>query len=463
MISPESFWAGDEMDRKPSSDFLTKYLLANPKIKVLNVNSPWGSGKTFFLTKWAEELSGTHVCIYFNAWETDFSSEPLVALITCIEQQTEEGLVIESLGAKVISSSTNLIKKAAPLIAKGLVKKYIGVDVDALLGDGAGEDLAKGTEELVQSLIEEQSKSLRHVEEFKIAVRGRLETAALNLQKKSPAFIFIDELDRCRPTYAIELLERIKHFFEIEDCRFVIASDSVQLAHSIRAVYGDRFSSEHYLSRFFDAEFRLDNSNMFSIARTFTVSFSTFKMGVIVGGFAHGGYGVGGTYEPVYPRFDTVHCKEAGYTEYSLVLVGLARFFKIQLRELIRYHQQIISMSSALPVHDFHYFWAAFLIFSKASGEELYSSLFQMDRCGSVVAEFAQKTESVSFSFAEGVVPLKDIAAFYARLAGSDKEAIHKIRLDASGWQETVARDFYSSCEYIFQYRKLVELAHRLS
>lgn len=463
MTSAEGFWAGDEMDRKPSSDFLTSYLLANPSIKVLNVNSPWGAGKTFFLTRWAKELSENHVCIYFNAWETDFSSEPLVALVTCIEQQTEDGLVLESLGASVIKSGTELIRKSAPLIAKGLVKKYIGLDVDDLLGDGVGDHVASGAEALVESLVKEQSKALLHVKEFKVAVCERLKAAAVNSQKESTAFIFIDELDRCRPTYAIELLERIKHFFEIENCRFIIASDSTQLAHSIRAVYGEKFSSEHYLSRFFDAEFRLDNRNIFSIAKTFSLDVLSFKLGIVVRGSTTGGYGSYGAEQAVHPRSDTVFTSEEGYTEYSLVLVGLAKFFNVQLRELIRFHQQIVSISNALPSHEFHYFWAAFLIFSKASNEEMYNSMFIVDRARYVIDEFSKKAEPVSFTFEDGVESIGNIACFYAKLAGSGREDAREIGRSNSGWKEDVARDFYMSYERLMKYQKLVELAHRLS
>jgi len=58
-------------------------------------------------------------------------------------------------------------------------------------------------------------------------------------------FILIDELDRCRPTYAIELLENIKHLFDIEGLYFIIATDSTQLSYSINAVYGNKFASEN--------------------------------------------------------------------------------------------------------------------------------------------------------------------------------------------------------------------------
>ncbi|MDH5553459.1 MAG: KAP family NTPase, partial [Nitrosomonas sp.] len=72
-----------------------------------------------------------------------------------------------------------------------------------------------------------------------------------------PLFIFIDELDRCRPNYAIELLEAVKHLFGVPGIYFVIATNLEQLGHSICAVYGEKFDSEHYLKRFFDHEYLL--------------------------------------------------------------------------------------------------------------------------------------------------------------------------------------------------------------
>lgn len=279
-------WDDDFMGRKPSSEFLTRYILANDHVKVLNVNSPWGAGKTFFLNRWKADLSKEHVCIMFNAWETDYSAEPLLALITCIEQQTKDNLDVTATeaGQRTVNLGADILRKAAPLIAKGLVKKFIGVELDELLGKDGGDNLADSTKDLVSSLIDDQSKTAKHVGEFKAAVVERLGSAAENNGLIAPAFIFIDELDRCRPTYAIELLERIKHFFELDDCRFVIASDSTQLAHSIRAVYGQGFSSERYLNRFFDAEFNLDNSDIFNMVHRCLPEIPTVSLGVNITG-----------------------------------------------------------------------------------------------------------------------------------------------------------------------------------
>ncbi len=82
-------------------------------------------------------------------------------------------------------------------------------------------------------------------------------------EKSLPLFILIDELDRCRPNYAIELLENIKHIFDIPNIYFIIATNSKQLSHSINAIYGMNFSSHTYLKRFFDLEYNLKEPNRY--------------------------------------------------------------------------------------------------------------------------------------------------------------------------------------------------------
>ena len=73
-----------------------------------------------------------------------------------------------------------------------------------------------------------------------------------------PIVFIIDELDRCRPSYAVELLEEIKHFFSVPGIVFVLSIDKVQLGHAVRGVYGnDRINADEYLRRFIDLEYSI--------------------------------------------------------------------------------------------------------------------------------------------------------------------------------------------------------------
>ena len=89
------------------------------------------------------------------------------------------------------------------------------------------------------------------IESFKEA----LEKLVQGLEK--PLVIMIDELDRCRPSYAVELLEVAKHLFAVDNVVFVLAVNRAELAHSVKALYGSGFCAERYLRRFFDLDFRL--------------------------------------------------------------------------------------------------------------------------------------------------------------------------------------------------------------
>lgn len=82
-----------------------------------------------------------------------------------------------------------------------------------------------------------------------------------------PIFILVDELDRCRPDYAIELLEGIKHLFGVKGIYFVVATNIDQLSESVKAVYGTGFDGARYLKRFFDLEYTLPEPDRFAFAK----------------------------------------------------------------------------------------------------------------------------------------------------------------------------------------------------
>ena len=69
-------------------------------------------------------------------------------------------------------------------------------------------------------------------------------------EKADKLVIFIDELDRCRPNFAVQLLERIKHYFCVENVIFVLSINSAELVNTVKTVYGQNFDGYRYLDRF---------------------------------------------------------------------------------------------------------------------------------------------------------------------------------------------------------------------
>jgi hypothetical protein len=88
-----------------------------------------------------------------------------------------------------------------------------------------------------------------------------LSLIADNTSAQTPLFVFVDELDRCRPSYAIKLLEEIKHVFGVENVVYVVSTNIEQLQNSVRALYGAEFDGRRYLHRLFDREYSLPSAN----------------------------------------------------------------------------------------------------------------------------------------------------------------------------------------------------------
>lgn len=248
----------DALERKKEVDNLSLLLRNITSPIVLSINAPWGQGKTTFLEMLhADLLNNECKSIYFSAWETDFATDPLLAFLGEMNQSL--GTYIHGDENKSVAwentkkASKHILKRAIPVAIKlgsaGLI------DADKILEAEASKLL----EGLSKDAIEEYSKSKEAIATFKENIGKVLidENGVI-----SKLYIFVDELDRCRPTYAIELLERIKHILDIEGLVFILALDKEQLSHSVRGVYGANFEAQGYLRRFFDIEYQLPQADL---------------------------------------------------------------------------------------------------------------------------------------------------------------------------------------------------------
>lgn len=76
-------------------------------------------------------------------------------------------------------------------------------------------------------------------------------------KESGPLVVLVDEIDRCRPDFAVNYLECIKHFFNVPNVVFIVATDREQLGHSLRTLYGASMDVDGYLRRFVNLEFNL--------------------------------------------------------------------------------------------------------------------------------------------------------------------------------------------------------------
>lgn len=126
--------------------------------------------------------------------------------------------------------------------------------------------------------MESHNSTKKTISEFKTNLEKLTDNLNIIESINLPMFIFIDELDRCRPNYAIEVLENIKHLFGVPGVYFVVATASEQLSHSVKAVYGQSFDSPNYLKRFFDQTYTMQDPDRFNFSEYI---FSLYKINII--------------------------------------------------------------------------------------------------------------------------------------------------------------------------------------
>jgi hypothetical protein len=268
MSKESTKWDDDVFNRKHYADFLTKNLLNGKKSFVLNIDAAWGSGKTFFLKHWYEDVKQEHPSIYFDAWKTDYSQNPFISITSSFLKALVEYLPEKEREEKrknIYNKVGSILSHTLPIVLKSLVKKHVGEEgTEAITGIGSDTEdaMANSTEEIAKELLKGHSKTQDAIIEFKDIINNIILDINEKGDVKIPLFVFIDELDRCRPTYAIELLENIKHLFDIDNIIFVIATDTTQLASAVKSVYGESFESELYLKRFFDQSYTLPDPSV---------------------------------------------------------------------------------------------------------------------------------------------------------------------------------------------------------
>ena len=251
-------WDTCKLNRKEYGQFLASFAERSENGLVLNLNGGWGTGKTEFIKRlYTEFRERKYASVYIDAWESDFSNDPLLAICSELTNQ----LINQNDG---LGDDLDKILPIMGRLFKGAVVGASALVSHKLLGDAnLGKELAEGAmgdgisyENYAKKLDGNFQSQLNAIYDVKANLLALSETLA-RFGFKDKVVVLIDELDRCRPNYAIEVLEVIKHFFCMPNFIFIIATDTSELIHSVKAVYGQNFDSDKYLSRFFDRRAKL--------------------------------------------------------------------------------------------------------------------------------------------------------------------------------------------------------------
>lgn len=223
----------DIFNRKGIAVKLKENIELSNECKVIAIDSSWGSGKTTFINNFIDYLGKVDkqsICIKFDAWENDFYADPIIPLVGVLESELE-----------LNNAGMDDVMTALRVITFEIVKSLTCATID----------ISKINQEIMDSSRKDlyTYKSLKNEKELIINKLGKL-------SETNRVYFFVDELDRCKPTFAIQLLERVKHFLGIPKFVFVFGVDLKQLGESARSIYGN-INSHAYFEKFFDISINL--------------------------------------------------------------------------------------------------------------------------------------------------------------------------------------------------------------
>jgi hypothetical protein len=265
-IPVENPFANDKLARKKIVENLSTLIQSADQSFVVSIEAPWGFGKTTFIKMWKTILeSRGHVCLYFNAWETDFIEDPLIAFVGEIgklinDKSANKGL--KSQLKKLQDISGKIVRRTLPLTiqiaTQGLLSQDSVKQFSDVVSSSSGE-IAGFFSELAKEKVLQYENEKKGINDFRRELERFAQLVVESKDKKSPLVFFIDELDRCKPTYSLALLERIKHIFSVQGVVFVLGVDRRQLENSVQAVYGQKIEVDGYLRKFIDFSYKLPN------------------------------------------------------------------------------------------------------------------------------------------------------------------------------------------------------------
>lgn len=226
---------------------------------VIALDGAWGSGKSFFLKCWVgehlkEEMHKAET-VYFDAFKHDYLDEPLIGLTQAIADR----LPADSRGRKFIQSSKKVVSKLAlpALRIAGAAATGGATEVTGAALDGVIKSGWKEAEKAAQDFWNTHTAKAAAMEQFRSALK-QLTQPNEDKEPQKKLVIVVDELDRCRPDYALSLLEIIKHFFDVPGVHFVLGVNLAELQNSVRARYGTGVDAARYLHKFIQVNIALN-------------------------------------------------------------------------------------------------------------------------------------------------------------------------------------------------------------
>jgi len=358
MDTRQKTWPGDKLNRTVEALWLRDYLANrynNNKTKtfVININAAWGLGKTFFVDNLKTEFERKHhPVVKINAWESNQFNLPLLPLFYEFNHQ------LEAFFNKL---------RLKPSALKSIAEISKNIIVELAQDNFLSKAITTANSSTTENWWSEYTKQKDNLSNFKKALHTLTEYVDDKGFIHLPIYVLVDELDRCRPAYAVEFLENIKHLFDVPGLYFIVATDSDQLKNSISAIYGEKFSCEEYLKRFFDMEYNLSAPEF----RRYS------KYLLLERKLSH----CDGPYNPI------VH-PEGDYSANEVCFSALAQYFDLSLRDQEQVANQYEAAILGNPNYKMYYLpFLLFLIMFRHSNSALFSEFVETNELNPIFVE----------------------------------------------------------------------------
>lgn len=370
------------------------------------LDADWGTGKTFYVRQIEKTLeyhtlkkineqscdeqysynemckyfSGTeleeidtensYLPIYYNAWLYDNHCDPLLSLMSVI-----------------VKKAGNVNTKISMKLKERILSVLKSVEVSLPFGVPISVNISGITDALTNKELLEK---IQLAEDVMIKIKQILN--CIICEDINKMVIFIDELDRCKPSYALELLERIKHYFDNDNIIFIISLNKEQLTHTITNYYGAGFDSTGYLNKFFDLDMYL-------------------------------------------PEVQTVDKTINSYvnTQYwiNTIANALSKYYNLSLRDALIYKQKIKNLEEDSMIED-HSSWTPY----KGLCLSLFIPIIIILRMKNI--EEARKFENGTSNILQKMIEIHEIGRFYKNLGEDGFEKINVIYRYAFGNEDEI-------------------------
>lgn len=260
-IVNQSPFFGDLLSRKDLAASLTLYLDRLKAGAVLAIDAEWGEGKTWFGQNWAVQLKNDgHKVVFIDAFEQDYIEDPFLLIAAEIAEILKDNPKADSFVKKASGVMNILLPFATKTLINTIGEMTLGkADLSDKINKGVEAIINKGAD-IASTSIENRIKN--HTVEKNTISSFKSELKLLANDEEKPIVIFIDELDRCNPIFAVRLIERLKHLFEVPNVVFILLMNKNQLENAIKGVYGQDTDASAYLGKFINLSLKLPKKGL---------------------------------------------------------------------------------------------------------------------------------------------------------------------------------------------------------